>query len=191
MDVILAVIVVVVIIMFGALLTRGNALFSRAIMDLNSLAREWAIEDLKIKKAKLAQAVKVDNKEAWAARILKRATGEPVSVSRIYPPSHASIPEYLNVSLSDGRLAILSTGSPDVLRSMRNGSRRRGAAGQLSDAASQVHPLIPLPRNAESYRLDDLTCGIEFDAEAKQVWKEVAKEDLVADTLWAYVLPAK
>ena len=57
MDVILAVIVVVVIIMFGALLTRANALFSRAIMDLSSLAREWAIEDLKIKKAKLAQAV--------------------------------------------------------------------------------------------------------------------------------------
>jgi hypothetical protein len=190
MDVILAVVVVVVVIMFGALLTRGNAIFSKAILDLNTVARDWAIADLKIKKAKLATVTKVDNKEEWAAQILKRILGESVSVKQIYPTTQRANPEYINVSLADGRRVILTPGSPEMLRAMKNGSSRGGAARQLSDASSQVHPLIPFPRKVEAFQLDDLSCGIEFDAQSKQVWKEVTKEALVVDTLWAYILPS-
>jgi hypothetical protein len=190
MDVVLAVVVVVLIIMFGALLTRGNALLSNALSDLNTLARDWAIEDLKIKKAKLAKTTKMPDSKAWVGRILKKVTGDHFPVSQIQSPGQRISPEFLNVVLSDGRRVVLCIGSPEMLRKMRS-ERHRGAAGRLAEAAGQVHPLIPYPKNAATYQLDDLSCGVEFDAEAKLVWKSVMKEDLVVDRLWAYVLPAK
>jgi hypothetical protein len=179
---------VVIVTLLAALITAG---LERQRRELNLIRREieaWAEEDLEIKRVKLKPQVKVADPGGWLGTCAARATGEDLSIVR-FPVEHAyGEPRVLAGEGADGRRYLLSAHTPDAIRRLPAPSPWPWGS-RLNRFGRSLHPLVPLARGIESYELSTLNCGIVFDLEAAQVWKQLTGEDLKMKTLWLYVLP--
>jgi len=65
MELVLAIVVVVAVIFFGALISMGNERQRKAIDELREQTALWAMQDLRIKRERLARDVRVDDPLSW------------------------------------------------------------------------------------------------------------------------------
>ncbi len=72
MEIILAIVVGIAVIFFGALISMGNERQRRAIDALREQTVLWAMQDLRIKRERLARDVRVDDPIAWLNKIYSR-----------------------------------------------------------------------------------------------------------------------
>jgi hypothetical protein len=70
MDVVLAILVLGAVIFFGALISVGNERQRRALDGIREQAALWAMQDLRMKREKLAREVRVDDPLGWLNKIL-------------------------------------------------------------------------------------------------------------------------
>jgi len=75
MDLILAVVVVIAVIFFGALISAGNERQRKAIDNLREQVVLWAMQDLRNKREKLARDVKMDDPLGWLSKIASQIVG--------------------------------------------------------------------------------------------------------------------
>jgi len=75
MEIILAIVVATAVIFFGALISMGNERQRRAIDDLREQTVLWAMQDLRIKREKLARDVRIDDPIGWLNRITVKSVG--------------------------------------------------------------------------------------------------------------------
>jgi hypothetical protein len=179
---------VVIVALLAALITAG---LERQRRELNLIHREieaWAEEDLEIKRVKLKPQMKVTDPKEWFNTCAARAMGEELGIER-FPIEHAyGEPRVLAGEDAAGRRYLLSAYTPDAIRRLPAPSHWPWSS-RLNRFGRSLHPLVPLSRGIEQYELSTLNCGVVFDLEAAQVWRQLTGEELKMKALWLYVLP--
>jgi hypothetical protein len=180
MEIGLALVVVVAVLLFGALISIGNERQKRAIDQLRNQVVLWAVQDLQIKREKLVRDVRMEDPQAWLNKIISQACGYDLQLQRVefFPD-----PQALLCRSADMKSTVVLTAlSPAELKRAGKGKRNR-----LRKFTGQ-NPVVSLPKNVVNYELSVLNCGILFDLELGLAWKELTGEQLEqCSRLWAFV----
>ena len=179
MDAVLAILVLGAVIFFGALISTGNERQRRALDGIREQAALWAMQDLRLKREKLARDVKVDDPIAWLNQVVAKVYGESLdlTVAEVFDG-----PQTLVCSAKDGRKVLLSSASPDDIRRLK-----REHKSKLSRVGN-AHPLLDLPRKVEHMEISILNGGIFFDLELSLVLKLLTRQNTSpANRLWMYL----
>jgi hypothetical protein len=180
---------VILVCLLAALITIALERQRRELGNLRREIESWAQEDLEVKRVKLAPRISVPDAIQWLDTCAARAMGSEPGIVRFPVEAPYGAPKVLAAENGDGRRFLLSAHTPEAIRRIPTPGRWPWSSSRLSRYGDHLHPLVPLSRNVEAYRLSTLNCGIAFDLEAAQVWKRLTGEDLKMKELWLYVLP--
>ncbi|MEP0805584.1 MAG: hypothetical protein HRF47_08850 [Chloroflexota bacterium] len=181
MEIILALVVAVAVIFFGALISAGNERQRKAIDGVREQIVLWAMQDLRIKREKLARDVRVDDPLGWLNRVTTKVFGYNLNLQivEVFDAPQALI----CASVEGNRRIIFSPLSPNDIRQIRRDRR-----GRLSKYAER-NPLFSLPRNTTCHELSVLSCGILFDLELPLVWASFSgQQTMPMERLWMHVI---
>ena len=181
---------VILVALLAGLITVGLERQRRELGEIRRQIESWAGEDLEVKRVRLAPQVKVPDAVAWFNTCAARAMGGEPEIARFPIETSFGEPKVLAGENPEGRRFLLSAHTPVAIRRMPVPGRWPWSRSRLSRFGNHRHPLVPLSRGTETYRLSTLNCGIAFDLEAAQVWKRLTGEDLKMKELWLYVLPS-
>jgi len=180
MEIILAFVVVAAVIFFGALISYGNERQRKAIDALREQAELWAMQDLRIKREKLARDVKVDDPLAWLNQVVSKVSGMDMALQfvEVFDEPQA----LLCSSENQEKKVLLSPISPKEIQRMKRGRKSR-----LSQFRKD-NPLLSLPRKVYTYEISVLNAGILFDLELRLAWKGLIGQNRdQLEKLWLYV----
>ena len=178
MDVVLAILVLGAVIFFGALISVGNERQRRALDGIREQAALWAMQDLRLKREKLAREVRVDDPLDWLNVVVSKVVGRDFNLK--VSESFGDPPLLVCESENRSSKVVFTPLSPSEIR--RRKSERRS---RLSQYANQ-NPLFSLAGNTTAYELTILNAGILFDLEVALAWKSLTGEDLGSNSLWVY-----
>ena len=179
MEIILAIVVSLAVIFFGALISIGNERQRRAIDALREQTVLWAIQDLRIKRERLAREVRIDDPVAWLNKILGKACNFEArfQVVETFEEPRALV----CASIDGGEKLIFSPLSPTAIRRMMGEKRNR--LSQYSDR----NPLFVLPRNFSVYEISVLNGGLLFDLELPVAWNVLTGQNVdQMERIWVY-----
>lgn len=181
MEIILAVVVGVAVIFFGALISMGNERQRKAIDDLRDQTVLWAMQDLRIKRERLARDVQVPDPLAWLNRTVAKVSGLDLNlqiVDSVYEPR-----ALLFKSGNQDTQVLLSPCSPKGIHRIKR--ERRNRLSQLGNN----NPLLYLPRSTSVYEISVLNAGILFDLELQLAWKELTGQSVdQLEKIWMYMI---
>jgi len=179
MEIILAIVVGLAVIFFGALISMGNESQRKAIDNLREQVVLWAIQDLRIKRERLARDVQVPDPLGWLNKITTRVCGHDLNMQIIEAFDE---PQSLICTSGDGSSKIVFTPlSPAELRNIKNGKHNR-----LAKFAGR-NPLLSLPRDVKIHEISVLNGGILFDLEIPLAWKGLTGQRLESiNRLWMF-----
>ncbi|MBI3340106.1 MAG: hypothetical protein HY022_08250 [Chloroflexi bacterium] len=181
MEIILAVVVVAAVIFFGALISAGNERQRKAIDDLREQTLLWTIQDLRIKREKLAREVQVDDPLGWLNRVATKICGLDLGLQ--ITESFNAPNALLCTSAINGAKVVLSPFSPNEINKMKRQKQAR-----LSRFVDN-NPLLSLPRKITTYEISVLNEGILFDLELSLAWRTLTGQDADhIDHLWIYMI---
>jgi hypothetical protein len=179
MELILAIVVASTVIFFGALISMGNERQRKAIDGLREQVVLWAIQDLHIKREKLAREARVDDPIRWLTEVSEKVTGRNLDlhVVEMFDEPQAILCQTYN---SDTTI-IFSPRSPREIRRLMSAGK-----GKLDSLSS--HPLHQSSILRVVHEMSVLNAGILFDIELALVWKALTKQEICAtDRLWMYI----
>lgn len=181
MDAVFAILVLGAVIFFGALISAGNERQRKALEGIREQATQWAIQDLRLKREKLAREVKVDDPLAWLNQVVEKVYGEnlALTVTEVFDG-----PQALVCVDKNGRKVVFSPVSGDKIRvtpqQNKNQLLRMG----------KVHPLFKLPRNIRPKEISVLNGGALFDLELMLAWPILSGGKIQStERIWVYVWP--
>jgi len=178
MEIILAIVVASAVIFFGALISMGNERQRKAIDNLREQVVLWAVQDLRIKRERLARDIRVDDPLAWLNHIAEKACGYQINLK--ISQAFNEPPALLCIS-GKGTKITFTTVAPSEIKRLKNTKRSR-----LSQFEGE-NPLLTLPKNSEIYELSVLNSGILFDLELSLVWNAITKRGSEQiERLWMY-----
>jgi hypothetical protein len=180
MDAVLAVLVLGAVIFFGALISAGNERQRRALDGIREQAALWAMQDLRLKREKLAREVKVGDPVAWLNQVVANVYGEnlDLTVTEVFDN-----PQALVCTAKDGRRVMFSLASPNDIRRLKR--ERKSKLSRIGN----THPLLELSRGAEQIEISVLNGGILFDLELSLALRMITKQDTSqVNRLWLYFL---
>lgn len=155
MEIILAIVVVTAVIFFGALISAGNERHRKAIDDLREQTVLWAMQDLRIKRERLARDVRVEDPLGWLNAIATKFCGHDMDLQVV---EAFDAPQALICASAEGNgKVIFSPFAPNDIRQIRHEKHSR-----LSQYAER-NPLFSLPRNTTCHQISVLNSGLLFD----------------------------
>lgn len=178
MEMILALVVVIAVIIFGALISMGNERQRKALDGIREQTALWASQDLRLKREKLAREVKVDDPVKWLNLVVTRACGESLdlTVTEVFDK-----PQTLVCMDEFSRRVVVSLASPTDIRRMKR-ERKSKLLGVSND-----HPLLNLPQKVEQVEISILNGGILFDLELPVAWEKLSGMKVIdIDKVWVY-----
>lgn len=178
MEMVLALVVVIAVIIFGALISMGNERQRRALDDIREQTALWASQDLRLKREKLAREVKVDDPVKWLNMVVTRACGESLdfTVTEVF-----DTPQTLVCMDENSQRVLVSLASPADIRRMKQ-ERKSKLLGVSND-----HPLFNLPQKVEQVNISILNGGILFDLELPEAWELLSGMKITGiDKVWVY-----
>ena len=178
MEMFLALVVVIAVIIFGALISMGNERQRRALDDIREQTALWASQDLRLKREKLAREVKVDDPVKWLNMVVTRACGESLdfTVTEVF-----DTPQTLVCMDENSQRVLVSLASPADIRRMKQ-ERKSKLLGVSND-----HPLFNLPQKVEQVNISILNGGILFDLELPEAWELLSGMKITGiDKVWVY-----
>ncbi len=176
----LAIAVVTAVIFFGALISAGNERQRKAIEALREQVVLWAIQDLRVKREKLAPDVRIDNPADWLNRISRKICAQDLNLE--IGETFDSPPAILCSAGNIGGKVVFSPLSPDEIRAIK---RSKFSRLRLS---ADYNPLLCLPRGVRTYEISVLNGGLLFDFEISLVWRGLTgqkRESL--ERIWMYI----
>jgi hypothetical protein len=178
METILALVVVIAVIIFGALISVGNERQRKALDSIREQAALWASQDLRFKREKLAREVKVDDPVEWLNMVVTRAYGESADLT---VTEFFDTPQTLVCMDENSRRVVVSLASPGEIRRMRK--ERKNKLHRISNG----HPLLNLPRKVEQVEISILNGGILFDLELPAAWEMLSGKTIMGvDKVWVF-----
>ncbi len=182
MEIILAVVVASAVIFFGALISMGNERQRKAIDYLREQAVLWALQDIKIKREHLAQAVQVPDPLRWLSQVAGRMLGQEVSLQIL--ETFQETQSIVCANTSEDHKIIFTTISPVEIKNLASGRQAR-----LSSYANG-NPVLSLPKKVVCHEFTVLNCGYMFDLEFPLAWRKLTGWSAEnRDRLWVYLIP--
>ena len=181
MEIILAIVVVVAVIFFGALISMGNERQRKAIDDLREQTVLWALQDLRIKRERLARDVRVEDPLGWLNKIAAKVCGYDLNLQVVEAFEE---PRALICTSADGSYNVaFSPLSPDEIHQLKR--ERHSRLSQYADR----NPLLALPRKVKAYELSVLNGGILFDLELQMAWNGLTGQRVEQmEYMWTYLI---
>ena len=179
MEIILAIAVAAAVIVFGALISRGNERQRKAIDALREQTELWAVQDLRIKREKLIREVRVDDPLAWLNQVVTKVSRLVMNLQSVEYLEEANT---LFCMSGDHETRIfLSLFSPKEIQRMKR--ERRSRLSQLG----KNNPLLSLSHTTIVYEFSVLNAGILFDLELQLAWKGLTGRKIDQhEKLWMY-----
>lgn len=177
MEIMLAIAVIAAVLFFGALISAGNERQRRAIDALREQPELWAIQDLRLKRERLAREIRMDDPLGWLNRLAAKVCSRDMNlhVTQAFEEPRA----LLSTGERDTDRVVFSPLSPGDIRRLRRKGRNR-----LSNYAIE-NPLLHLPPNIAAHELSILSCGMFFDLEFPLAWKALTDQRVEQmDRLW-------
>lgn len=180
MEIMLAIVVIAAVLFFGALISAGNERQRRAIDALREQAEQWEIQDLQLKRERLAREIQVDDPLRWLNEMVAHVCGYDLHLQVVEVFDNP--PALLCSSESRNDPIVLTPLSPADARKMRSGH-----PGRLSRYGER-HPLWSLPSRVTSYTMSILNAGSFFDLELSLAWRGLTGQSSQRlDRLWVYI----
>ena len=179
MEIILAIVVAAAVIFFGALISIGNERQRKAIDALREHTELWAVQDLLIKRERMARAVQVNDPLAWLSKIATRVSGLDLNLE--FVESYDEPRALLCIAGDQNSKILFSPLAQKEIQRIKSGKRNR-----LS-GIGEAHPLLSLPQKVAIYELSILNAGIIFDLELQLAWKELTGQSAnQLEKIWMY-----
>ncbi len=180
MEIMLAIAVGVAVVFFGALISLGNERQRKAIDGLREQAVLWAMQDLRIKRERLARDVHVDDPLGWLNKVAARVCGYDLNLQVVEAFEN---PRLLICATGDNSGKVVFTPySPGEIRTMKREKHNR-----LSQYADR-NPLLSLPRDVVAFECSVLNNGFLFDLELPLAWKGMTGNNIdEMGRLWMYM----
>ena len=179
MEIILAIVVASAVIFFGALISMGNERQRRAIDSLREQVVFWAMQDLKIKRERLAREININDPISWLNKMVGKACNFDANLQ--FVEAFDGPFTMVCASIGGDNKIILSPSSPSAIRKMMGEKQN-----QLSRYADR-NPLFALPRNVSIYEITVLNGGILFDLELPIVWNKLTGQNVEqTERIWVY-----
>jgi hypothetical protein len=180
MEIILATVLGVAVIFFGALISVGNERQRKAIDHLREQIILWAMQDLRIKRERLVCDVHVDDPLGWLNKVAARVCGYDLNLQVIEVVEN---PRVLICATGSGSGRVAFTpNSPGEIRIMKRAKHNR--LSQYTDR----NPLLSFPRDVTAFECSVLNNGILFDLELPLVWKELTGNHVnEMSIMWMYM----
>jgi hypothetical protein len=185
-EIALAVTVVVAVVLIGVLIWVGNEQQRKALDELRTDVRQWALGDLEIKRMKAAREIRILDPMGWLDNMVRKVMGVSPRISDI--AGVLDKPEAVVTITENARYLVFSPVHPDQM----------GRIIQDLDRLQRIRdtsPLNPMRKigkrrsKVETYELSALNAGMFFDIEADKVWRMIAKRPLESNRLWIYDIP--
>jgi len=188
LDTILAIVVLLAVLLFGALMVAGNERQRKAIDDLNTSYSRWAEHDLSLKRVSGAKTVRVEDPKAWLDNIAVHVFGLSPKIVSISPWDEGEAKAMLAIC-PDGRKLVVTPILPSAFRKMIYARKRKGAAGAI--ARTTIGVLGNRPSRVPYHELNIVSAGTFFDLEAGQAWEKLFNEKLSIDRLYMFDVPSE
>jgi hypothetical protein len=189
LDAVVAMVIISpVVILIGLVISIGNERQRKELARIRTIADQWAVEDLRMKRAKLAREISITDPKEWCndlvARVLQWNPESGVEAALTKPDA------LVMYSSKQGRVLAISPVSPEVAQQF---TKRATKMDQQTASLSASNPLFPYPRNANVTELSPLNAGVMFDLEIEEVWKQLTKAKAAPPSpIWyLYDIPSK
>ena len=181
MEIILAIVVGAAVIFFGALISMGNERQRKAIDNLHEQMILWAMQDLRIKRERLARDVQVLNPLEWLNKLAAKAIGYDLNLQVIEAFDE---PQALICGTGDGGSKVVF--SPLSLREIQRIRRRKRS--QLSQYTDR-NLLLSMSLGSITYELTALNSGILFDLELPLAWNGLTGQKVEKmERIWIFMV---
>lgn len=181
MEIILAIVVGLAVIFFGALISLGNERQRRAIDDLREQVVLWAMQDLRIKRERLTRDVHVDNPLDWLNKVAAKVCGYNLNLQVIEVVEN---PKVLICAAENSNVRVVFTPhSPSEIRGMKRARHNRLA--QYADR----NPLLSFPRDVTAFECSVLSNGFLFDLELPLAWSHLTHQEVdQMERIWMHIM---
>ena len=180
-DLFLALVVIGAVIAFGALISVGNERQRRAIDALHLAYKQWAVQDLRLKRGTISAQTDIQDLTAWLTKATTLAFGRKILVMD-YQLHNTPITSIEFHDPESGNTVICTLEPPAVLIPILR-KKRSVLGGELrSNAVYRVNKKTP------AVELSLLNAGAMFDIELPIAWNMLTGQATESDTLWAYIL---
>ena len=180
-DLLLAVVVIGAVIAFGALISVGNERQRHAIDNLHHAYKQWAVQDLRLKRGVISSQIRIDDLTAWLTKTTSLAFGRKTDVIDCQV-HHAPVAAVEFRETESGATVIFALESPQVLMPMLK-KKRSAIRGNLGS-----NPLLRVGKKTPVVELSILNAGMMFDLELPVVWNSLTGQATRADVVWAYIV---
>lgn len=180
-DMLLTVVVIASVIAFGALISVGNERQRRAIDALHQAYKQWAVQDLRLKRGTISSQVHIDDIRAWLTKITTLALGSKTNVID-YQLHNTPVTTVEFRDTESSATVVLALESPNVLMTLLK-KKNSAIRGKLSS-----NPLLSIGRQTPAVELSILNAGMMFDVELPIAWNTLTGQATQTDAVWAYIL---
>jgi hypothetical protein len=180
-DLFLAVVVVGAVIAFGALISVGNERQRRAIDALHQAYKQWAVQDLRLKRGTVSAQIRIEDLTAWLTKVISLGFGRKAIVMD-YQVHNAPVTTVEFHDAEVGTTVLCTLESPDVLLPMLR-KKRQVLRGELHS-----NPLYLVGRKTTAVELSMLNAGAMFDVQLPVAWNSLTGQVTESDTLWVYII---
>lgn len=180
-DLLLAVVVVGAVIAFGALISVGNERQRRAIDTLHKAYKQWAVQDLRLKRGTVSAQTQIVDLTAWLTKATSLAFGhKAIIMDYQFHNSPVATVEFHDAAL--GRTVVCTLEAPEVLIPMLK-KKSSVLRGEL-----RSNPICRVGKKTPAVELSMLNAGSMFDIELPIAWNALTGQSTESETLWAYTL---
>jgi len=181
MEIILAIVVATAVIFFGALISMGNERQRRAIDGLREQLALWAVQDLKIKREKIASTITVGNPMEWINQIATRISGIHFDLQtvEVYENPHTLVCISRD---STHKIAFTPISVRELQKKLPNKQNR-------ITNFSNPNPLTNQSQTLKTFEVSVLNAGFLFDLELPVAWKALTGNDInQIEKIWMYII---
>lgn len=180
-DLFLAIVVVGAIIAFGALISVGNERQRRAIDALHQAYKQWAVQDLRLKRGTVGAQTRIEDLTAWLTKTTSLALGRKTIVMD-YQLHNAPVTTVEFHDAEVGTTVVCTLESPEILLPILR-KKHSVLRGEL-----RSNPLFRVNKKTPAVELSMLNAGTMFDIELPVAWNTLTGQVTESDRLWAYIL---
>ena len=180
-DLLLSVVIIGAVIVFGALISVGNERQRLAIEALHQAYRQWAVQDLRLKRGVISSQIQIEDLPAWLTKTTSLAYGRKTNVMdcQSYTAPVAAV-EFREAE--SGATVVFALEAPHVLMPLLK-QKRSAIRGNLDS-----NPLFRVGKKTPVVELSILNAGMMFDLELPVVWNSLTGQATQADVVWAYIV---
>lgn len=180
-DLFLVVTVVAAVVIFGALISVGNERQRRAIDKLHTAYKQWAQQDLRIKRGVASAKIEISDTTAWLTNAASMAFGRKVTV-RDFTIHKEPVPTIEFQDAETGETVVCVLEAPSVLKGLLK-QKEKVFKGELKS-----NPVFWVGKKTQYVEFSLLTAGSMFDLELPYVWDRLFGGTVNAEVLWGYVV---